>query len=764
MVSFLGVAQRIYLAFGALLALLGAVVAFAFIGMSGLSQTFADYRMAALQSLAIEEMTEQLSAARLADLDFRLDPSPRAAAELGARIASLRQSDPERAALFAGDPDAAVALTDFQGTASLYQSAFASLTAYQAEIEALTAQMAEVGDRLRADSASALQAVSGNFNATGAAGFAVQHAILTQFEAERFLLTADPALLESTGAQAAAATARLVQLHDAVVSNSQKATANRMIADLEIYAGLTQEAGAALFARNSVMDTELDALGAQMQAAISEMLASVRVSQDSASAAAAAQADAAKSWVLMGGLAALVVGCLLALVIGGGLSATIKGLAARMRQLAEGDLDTPLADRERHEVGAMLEALAVFRDNGRAMAAMDAEREEMRRAAEAANGRRARVQAQVQAAVDAALDGDFSRRLEADNGDDELDALAEGVNRLMETVERGLGETGAVLSALADTDLTARVEGDYRGAFDALKRDTNAVAERFAEVIAGLAETAGSIRSATREILSGAEDLSDRTTRQAATIEETAAAMEQLAGTVTQTARKAGGALEKSRAAAKLGTRGEQAMGEVTSAMERIRAASRRVSDIIKLIDDIAFQTNLLALNASVEAARAGDAGRGFAVVAVEVRRLAQSAAKASSEVKGLIEQSGHEVAGGSARVQDAEATLVAIRQAVDENADLMEAIAAASREQAAAIEEVNGSVRQLDEMTQHNAALVEEINAALSQTESQARELDGTVEIFTLPGDRSEAEDLQAWADDREAGAWEPDALVRRA
>jgi len=179
-------------------------------------------------------------------------------------------------------------------------------------------------------------------------------------------------------------------------------------------------------------------------------------------------------------------------------------------------------------------------------------------------------------------------------------------------------------------------------------------------------------------------------------------------------------------------------MNKATEAMERITASSGKISNIIGLIDDIAFQTNLLALNASVEAARAGEAGKGFAVVAVEVRRLAQSAAQASREVKGLIEQSGNEVNSGSRLVAEAAQKLVAMLEAAKESSGLIEGIASASRDQASSISEVTSAVRQLDEMTQHNAALVEETNAAIEQTEAQANELDRIVDVFTLDGEET--------------------------
>jgi methyl-accepting chemotaxis protein len=202
---------------------------------------------------------------------------------------------------------------------------------------------------------------------------------------------------------------------------------------------------------------------------------------------------------------------------------------------------------------------------------------------------------------------------------------------------------------------------------------------------------------------------------------------------VLQNAKRASDASAVAGSVTRTAEEGGQVMGAANEAMERITQSSGKISNIIGLIDDIAFQTNLLALNASVEAARAGDAGKGFAVVAVEVRRLAQSAASASSEIKGLIEQSVGEVSGGSRLVADAAQKLAAMLLAARSSNELMDGIARDSREQASAIEEVTTAVRQMDEMTQHNAALVEQINASIEQTEAQASDLDRVVDIFSL-------------------------------
>jgi methyl-accepting chemotaxis protein len=413
----------------------------------------------------------------------------------------------------------------------------------------------------------------------------------------------------------------------------------------------------------------------------------------------------------------------------------LKALGDTVDTMAGGDYSLTVPETKRvDEVGTLARAVEVFRENGLKVASMT-EAEAARIVSDQAE--RARMMAELQHAfgdvVDAAIAGDFSKRVSAEFPDAELNALASSVNTLVETVDGGISETSIVLSAIARQELTERVHGSYKGAFGKLKDDTNAVAEKLSEIVGQLREMSRTLKNATGEILSGANDLSERTTKQAATIEETSAAMEHLASTVMQNAQRASEASTNAGSVAKAAEDGEGVMVQATGAMEQISASSGKISNIIGLIDDIAFQTNLLALNASVEAARAGDAGKGFAVVAVEVRRLAQSAASASADVKVLIEQSANEVRGGSRLVADAADKLGAMLTGIRANSALIDGIARDSREQASAIEEVNTAVRQMDEMTQHNAALVEEINASIEQTETQATDLDRIVDVFVV-------------------------------
>ncbi|WMT89723.1 methyl-accepting chemotaxis protein [Pelagibacterium sp. H642] len=491
------------------------------------------------------------------------------------------------------------------------------------------------------------------------------------------------------------------------------------------------------FAGQIAAAQQLDALAPEM-ATIFDTLAERAAERQNTLGPKATQ-DAATSMMVIGALSGLAVlaGAAVAFLMGRWLSGAIAGMTALMRRLAEGDfsLDISGADRE-HELGQMAKALQVFRANGQAMEAAEAERAINARTAAARAAMMERFQAAFDEVIAACVAGDFTKRITETFGDEDIDRVAANFNAMLDTVNAGLGEAGQVLSALARTDLTQRMQGQYRGAFAALRDDTNAVAEKLSEIVGKLRTTSRALKTATGEILAGANDLSERTTRQAAAIEETSAAIEQLTSTVSGNAQKAEIAFDKSQSAANLANEGGVVMEKATSAMERITTSSAKISNIIGMIDDIAFQTNLLALNASVEAARAGEAGKGFAVVAIEVRRLAQSAAQASSEVKVLIEQSTTEVGGGSKLVAEAAAKLGNILAAVRENSVLMQGISEANREQTTAIGEVRTAIQQMDEMTQHNAALVEETNAAIEQTEAQAGELDGIVEIFTIGGE----------------------------
>lgn len=446
--------------------------------------------------------------------------------------------------------------------------------------------------------------------------------------------------------------------------------------------------------------------------------------------------------MLLGSLIVLVISGVVAIYFAHRVTQPITQLTKVMNSVAGGqfDIDVPGTQRS-DELGSMAKAVEVFRQNGLQINQLSTEKEVQE---QQSRDDRAQMMLELRNSfgevVNAAVDGDFSKRIDTAFPDEELNQLASGINNLVASVDEGIAETGRVLSALAATDLRVRMQGNYRGAFAQLKNDINGVVDNLTRVASDLRSTSGTLKSATSDILAGANDLSSRTTRQAATIEETSATMELLAETVDENSKRAEDARQAAKQTQLDAEDGGKIMDEANLAMERISSSSAKISDIIGMIDDIAFQTNLLALNASVEAARAGDAGKGFAVVAVEVRRLAQSAANASSDVKSLIEQSVTEVEGGNKLVGQAAKSLDGILENVRSVNGLVAEIAEQSQDQASSINQVHQAVREMDGITQHNAALVEETNAAIEQTETQARLLDGVVEIFKVDSACGEA------------------------
>ena len=299
--------------------------------------------------------------------------------------------------------------------------------------------------------------------------------------------------------------------------------------------------------------------------------------------------------------------------------------------------------------------------------------------------------------------------------------------------EKGMNEAVRVLQDIAAGDLTQTMKENYVGTFNDIKKALNATVQKLTDTVVQIKEASGAVGSASAEISAGSADLSQRTEQQAASLEETAASMEELTGTVKQNSQSAEEASKISASARELANKGGEVVKRAVAAMGEIEKSSKKVSDIIGVIDEIAFQTNLLALNAAVEAARAGDAGKGFAVVASEVRSLAGRSASASKEIKSLIIESGNQVQAGAALVNEAGNSLVEIVSANNEVNTLVSNIANATKEQSVGIGEINTAVAQMDEATQQNAALVEENTAAAQSLVDQATQLNKLVSFFQI-------------------------------
>ena len=329
--------------------------------------------------------------------------------------------------------------------------------------------------------------------------------------------------------------------------------------------------------------------------------------------------------------------------------------------------------------------------------------------------------------VKAAVAGDFSRHIDLAGKTGMVLNIGTALNSLCADIAKVIDDLIDMLDALANGDLTQRMTADYKGKFALLADNANKSAERIGATIAEIKASAAEVTNASAEISTSTTDLSQRTEEQAASLEETSASMEEIASTVKKNAEYAQAANQSASGTRDVADRGGQVVAQAVEAMAKIEDSSRKISDIIGVIDEIARQTNLLALNAAVEA------GRGFAVVASEVRSLAQRSSQAAKDIKGLITNSNDQVKGGVELVNRAGAALTEIVESIKKVADIVADIANASNEQSTGIEQVNKALTQMDEVTQQNSALVEE-NAATAKTlEHQARAMDERVSFFKL-------------------------------
>lgn len=356
------------------------------------------------------------------------------------------------------------------------------------------------------------------------------------------------------------------------------------------------------------------------------------------------------------------------------------------------------------------------------------------------------IEDEIQSIVDGALHGDLSQRIGLDGKNGFFATLSQSVNSLVTVSEQVVNEMVTVLSSMARGDLTRTIDAKYDGTYDELKNHTNSTLSKLTEVMDDIRSNSNNVLALSSEIADGNNYLSERTEEQASRLLDTASSMEQMTSTVVQNAGSAKEADGFAISAREEAQKGRVVIKNAVVAMGGITDSSKKISDIIRVIDDIAFQTNLLALNAAVEAARAGEQGRGFAVVATEVRNLAGRSAIAAKEIKVLIQESVVKVEEGSTLVNQSGETLEGIMNSITKVSDIIGQIAVASREQSDGIELVNNAIAKIDEITQQNSQLVKQAATSSESMGGMAKELNNVVEFFsTNLGRRNHVEALHS-------------------
>ncbi len=401
----------------------------------------------------------------------------------------------------------------------------------------------------------------------------------------------------------------------------------------------------------------------------------------------------------MGFAATLIAIVLSVWIMSRKIALPLSQLSDRMGRLANGNLETEIENRgRRDEVGQMASAVQIFKDH-----AIE----------------RVRIEAEAKEAA---------RRYETD----QAAALAE---RERASAEQSLAmqRIGEAVSKLAEKNLAYRVTDRLAESYEPLREALNSALEQLERAFASVAETAKAVDSGTQEIAVAANDLSRRTEQQASSLEESSAALSEITSRVTKSADGARSASASVTTARQVSQEGMEIVRNAADAMKRIEELSRKIGEIIGVIDEIAFQTNLLALNAGVEAARAGDFGRGFAVVAAEVRALAQRAAEAAKEIKSLVAASSQEVTDGVTLVSKSADSLSLIEKSVAEIDRAVSSIAAEASAQASGLAEVTTAITQMDQMTQQNASMAEEATAASQSLATEGEQLSRLIKQFAV-------------------------------
>ncbi len=723
------IGHKIFGGFGVVLSVLCVVAGSGIYANMTNKAMFGDYRGAAKLTNGASTVQSAMLEARLSFRKYRAAPSAELAKEVSSDLDTTKASVDALSAL-STDPAMKTSVAALLPLVDTYRTAFGQVVDLQAQRDSLVDDTLNVIGPEMADKLGEVGAAlekSGDL-ATADIVADARYAVATmRLGTNKYLLKNDPAIHDEALKTSKAAEAALDHAASSVKSDADRNAINALIAKFDTYYGALDKIDDVIASRNDLIDNTMNPTGESLSTALEQMKAEFKKTQDTLGPEIQATMENGVTTGIVLGALGLILASTIAFVIARGITGPIGAITNAMGALADNKLDTEIPGLDhRSEIGLMAKAVDIFKQNAikiRQLAAQEAALQE----------KNADLQSNIATVVNAAVAGDFSRRITKRYDNPDLDAFATNVNTLVESVDTGIAETGRVINALSQGDLTESMEGQYQGVFAELQSNVNETMATLRRLMEEVRQSSDAINGGADEIRDASNDLSKRTETQAASLEETSSALEEITVAVKTSTERA---QESSRMVADARQFAERSSGVVedaTAAMARIEQASNEITQIINVIDEIAFQTNLLALNAGVEAARAGEAGKGFAVVAQEVRELAQRSATAAKDIKALINKSGEEVQTGVRLVTTTGDALREIQTRVIGIAGQVTSIATAAQEQSTGLHEISTAVNQMDQMTQQNAAMVEEAAASTNRLADETAHLKALISRFKV-------------------------------
>jgi methyl-accepting chemotaxis protein len=723
------IGHKIYMGFGLVLLVLCGVAGSGVFANINNKAMFGEYRAAAKQTNEAGRIQANMLEARLAFRKYRAEPTAELQQEALERLKTTKASIDSLLALSTSDAEKAT-ISGFHGMVDTYAKAFEDVVGLQAQRdEIVTGVLNKLGPEM-ADTLGAIAKTlegSGDLEAAAIVEDAKYAVATMRLGSNKYLLKNDKAIHDEALEAAKSAETSLDQAAKTVKSAEDRATIEALIGQFDTYNEGLKKIDVVITSRNDIINGTMNTTGNTLSDSVEQLKLDLKKEQDTLGPSIdATMQTGVITGITLGGLG-LVLASVIAFVIARGITVPVGAITHAMGALADNKLETEIPGLDdRSEIGLMAKAVDVFKQNAlriRQLAAQEAALQE----------KNADLQSNIATVVNAAVAGDFSHRITKRYDNPDLDAFAANVNTLVQSVDTGIAETGRVINALSQGDLTESMEGHYQGVFATLQSNVNETMTTLRKLMEEVRQSSDAINGGADEIRDASNDLSKRTETQAASLEETSSALEEITVAVKTSTERAQESSRMVSDARQFAERSSGVVEDATAAMSRIEQASNEITQIINVIDEIAFQTNLLALNAGVEAARAGEAGKGFAVVAQEVRELAQRSATAAKDIKTLINKSGEEVKTGVQLVTTTGDALREIQTRVVGIAGQVQSIATAAQEQSTGLHEISMAVNQMDQMTQQNAAMVEEAAASTNRLADETGHLKQLIGRFKV-------------------------------